>query len=123
MDIYLSKDAKKLMRLIYREYKRRLRAGVSEIRAVLFEELSDQPTIFRETFKEDYFVRLLSELGNANLIKKHKFFSFTLVTAGIVFMQHRYDKWKNFIAGFVSGVLTTVVAGVITRFLTSIIWR
>lgn len=89
MDVELTKDAKKILKRIYKEYKRRLKAGKTFSEAVDFE---DSIRYYKDLFPgwdERLTWSLLYELSKQGLIKKHQRGSFVLLREGILFMEQR----------------------------------
>lgn len=90
MNIQLSKDADKLICLIYKEFLDRRKNGLSKQLAKDFPEPDKLPAEFLDTFSIDDLHDVLSELSDLDLIDLFIYDNFELKDLGIMYMEQRF---------------------------------
>lgn len=88
--ISLTKDADKLICLIYREFLLRREQGVAKRQAKDFAEPRKWPASFQANFCSDDLPEILTELKHAGLVKRYIYGGFQLEDAGIIYMEQRF---------------------------------
>ncbi len=86
----LTKDADKLVCLIYKEYLSRRKYGLAKRQAKDFVEENDWPDSFAKEFNEDDMLDTLRELKSAGFVKQYIHGGFTLEDACIIYMENRF---------------------------------
>ena len=99
-DIVLTKDADKLICIIYKVYLQRIKSGNSKSSAVCFASYEFQKDF--PNLKEDDIVTELSELKKNNLIELWIDGSFILLANGIVYMENRFKNGLAEVTDFIS---------------------
>lgn len=89
MAINLTKDADKLICLIYKEYLRRRAAGSGKKEAANFMD-SDRTGEAFSDFPDCDLQETLNELKDAGLIKIFIYGDFELDTSGVIYMEQRF---------------------------------
>lgn len=105
MNIDLTKDAEKLIVIIYKQYLSRRKQGVSKFNAVDF-EIEEVLCLDKVTnWTEDDIEDTLSELHEQDLIEMDLANNFSLTTKGIVYLENRFKnnlvEVSDFIAKFI----------------------
>lgn len=107
-DIELTRDAKKLLKVIYRTYRRRIRAGKTKDEACQF-KIGDLQKIAGEMgWKNDDAFAVERELGNAGLIRPYSLYTFNLNTKGICYMEGLWLKRIKGAIEWLAGLLKPV---------------
>ena len=86
----LTKDADKLVCLIYREYLSRRKSGSPKRQAKDFAEENNWPESFLKEFNKDDMSDTLRELKSAGFIKQYINGGFVLEDACIIYMENRF---------------------------------
>ena len=81
-EINLTKSARKSIRLIYKEYKRRIRSGVPKEKAIIFDPVLDFD--LKEKVKNDR-----SLLKDRGLLKLYVIGGFAITDEGICYCENR----------------------------------
>lgn len=89
MEVILTKNADKLICLIYKEYLRRCSNGVAKAQAVNFDVGGENCDAFNDFPKQD-FSATLRELKDAGMLKVYIYDDFKLEPAGIIYMEQRF---------------------------------
>lgn len=90
MEIHLTKEADKLICLIYKDYLNRRESGMSKSSAKSYAERSDWPESLTEGFSDDDVRDTLRELKNNGLTRNYLYGGFALTDQGIVYMEQRF---------------------------------
>ena len=90
MAIQLTKDADKLICLIYKEFLIRRENGTPKRQAKDFPESHCLPDSFLSEFSEEDLNDTLLELKNAGLVKVFIYGNFQLEDRGIIYMEQRF---------------------------------
>lgn len=90
--VELTKDADKLLGLIYYNYLVRLKDKQPKRQARYYADSDNWPKSFRETFCDEDIRDLLAELKRAKFIKKYIADGFELEDAGIIYMENRFPR-------------------------------
>lgn len=100
MDIELTKDAKKAIARIYKEYIRRKDEGKPKMQARYFDNYDMSQREFINSVWED-----IPELKNAGLVKAYVTACFELTDKGIVYMENKtidtIKEWLSFGSNFI----------------------
>lgn len=90
MEIQLTKDADKLICLIYKDYLNRRDKGKDKSSAKAYPERSDWPKSLTDSFTEADVRDTLRELKSAGLVRSYLYGGFALTDKAIVYMETRF---------------------------------
>lgn len=90
METSLTKDADKLICLIYKEFLSRRDSGVARRQAKDFAEPRQWPASFLQTFREEDIGDTLAELKRACFVRYYINGGFQLEDQGIIYMEQRF---------------------------------
>jgi hypothetical protein len=90
LDITLTKDADKLICLIYKDYLERRERGISKSSAKAYAERSDWPKSLTDHFSAEDVRDTLRELKNSGFTRNYWYGGFTLTDQGIAYMENRF---------------------------------
>ena len=90
MGIQLTKDADKLICLIYKDFLTRRKNGVSKGAARDFPEPSQLPAAFLSELSVEDISETLLELKKAGFVKVFIYGDFQLEDSGIIYMEQRF---------------------------------
>lgn len=90
MDITLTKDADKLICLIYKDYLERREKGLPKSSAKAYPERADWPKSLTDHFSTEDVRDTLRELKNKGLIRNYLYGGFALTDQGIIYMENRF---------------------------------
>lgn len=100
MDIELTKDGKKTIARIYKEYLRRKESGENKMQARYFDANKKEHGAFIDSVWED-----IPELKNTGLVKAYVTACFELTDKGIVYMENKtigtIKEWLSFGSNFI----------------------
>ena len=92
MEIQLTKDADKLICLIYNDYLNKREAGMSKSSAKAYAERADLPKSLTEHFSLGDVRDTLRELKSTGLVRSYSYSGFALSDNGIVYMEKRFPR-------------------------------
>lgn len=101
MDIKLTKDADKMLRGIYKAYKRRRKAGISKNQAVSFMDEAKWPKKFAANWQTSDARHARAELGRMGLIKNGFDGKFLLTDKGIAYAETAATKTVGGVVGYI----------------------
>lgn len=90
--VELTKDADKLLGLIYYNYLVRIKDKQPKRQARYYADSDNWPNSFRENFCDEDIRDLLAELKRAGFVKIYLYGAFELEDAGIIFMEKRFPR-------------------------------
>lgn len=90
IDITLTKDADKLLCLIYKDYLDRRANGLPKSFAKAYPERTDWPKALTDHFSVEDVRDTLRELKSAGLVRSYSFSGFALSDKAIVYMEKRF---------------------------------
>lgn len=90
MEINLTKDADKLICLIYKDYLNRRESGMSKSSAKAYAERSDWPESLTKNFSVDDIRDTLRELKSVGFIRSYLYGGFALTDPAIAYMENRF---------------------------------
>ena len=90
MDITLTKDADKLIFLIYKDYLERRENGLPKSSAKAYPERTDWPKTLTDHFSAEDVRDTLRELKNNGLTRNYLYGGFALTDQGIAYMENRF---------------------------------
>ncbi len=88
--VNLTKDADKLICLIYKEFLKRRENGLAKRQAKDFGDPKDWPRSFSEEFSIDDISDTLSELKRTGFIRLYINDGFRLEDTGVIYMEQRF---------------------------------
>lgn len=92
MDITLTKDADKLICLIYRDYLERREKGLPKSSAKAYSERKDWPKSLTDHFSTEDVCDTLRELKAVGLIRSYSYSGFALTDNAIAYMETRFPR-------------------------------
>ena len=98
----LTKDADKLIVLIYKEYLSRRKEGISKSKASNFEKIELQSLDKISTWLEDDLEDTLAELHEKGLITMDLSFTFDITDSGIIYLENRFKNDLIEVTDFIS---------------------
>ena len=90
MEVKLTKDADRLICLIYEDYLFRREHGVSKASAKAYAETTDWPKSLTDEFSRDDVRDTLRELKAAGFVRSYLYGGFSLTDQAIVYMESRF---------------------------------
>lgn len=90
MDIKLTKDADKLICVIYKEYLTRIKDGTPKRNAKEFPDHLSWPDSFHQEFSDDDIMETIPELKQAGFIDLYIHGGFQLKPDAIIYMEQRF---------------------------------
>ena len=90
MSISLTKDADKLVCLIYKEFLTRRKRGDAKSRAKDFGDPTKWPESFLSEFSADDIEDALAELNQVGIVKLYINNGFQLENGGLIYMEQRF---------------------------------
>lgn len=89
-EVKLTKDADKLLCLIYKDYLERRENGLPKLSAKAYPERADWPKSLADQFSAEDVRDTLRELKSNGLIRYYLYGGFALTDQAIVYMENRF---------------------------------
>lgn len=108
MDVKLTKDADRLLCLIYRDYLERRKDGLSKSSARAYSERTDWPKSLTEQFSVEDIRDTLRELKSVGLVRSYSYSGFALTDKAIVYMENRFPRGATQVLDWLAKIKSAV---------------